>query len=220
MFQKAQLLQFLRLLQRRRCQLRITLQRSDAVSINADMAQIRKRAGNAVGIAHIRNRRAAEIQRQPALVADHLDRGRRCRRMLRVKRCGKGRHRRLRSRRQRRRHFANQRGRQQRLIALHIDDDGVIRPAKTLHHLAQPLGAVLVVGAGQNPLHRRLTFQQCVNARVIKGDPYRKTAGDRLPRGAHDHRHSGNQPQRFGGQTGRTITGGNDDDGVHDKSSG
>ena len=178
------------------------------------MTQIRKRRIKTTCITHKRNQRAAEIQRQPLLIAHHLH----CRRHRRIicsrKRRSQRRHRRLRMRGQGRRHLANQRRRQQRLVALHIDDDGVIRPAFLIGNLTQPLRTIGMIATRRHHLHR-FTGKCGSNARIIMRDPYRETALHRLPRCAHHHRQSGNQTQRLAGQAGGSKTGGDNNDGVH-----
>ena len=114
-----------------------------------------------------------------------------------------------------RRHLANQRRRQQRLVALHINDDGVIRPAFLIGDFTQPLRAIGMIATRRHHLHR-LTGKRGSNARIIMRNPYRKTALHRLPHRAHHHRQSGNQAQRLAGQAGGSKTGGNNDDGVHE----
>ena len=50
------------------------------------------------------------------------------------------------------RHLADDSRGDHRLIALDIDDDGVIAERALLHHLRQPFGAGLMVGAGHADL--------------------------------------------------------------------
>ena len=114
-------------------------QRAAAIGVQADVAI--ERRPPARGIAHVRDRGAREIQREPAAVDDDLDDVRvvelRALRDPPVER----RHRNGRDRRERRDRLVDRPGIDQRLVALHVDDDVAVERRGDFR---EPIGAGLV----------------------------------------------------------------------------
>ena len=107
------------------------------------------------------------------------------------------------------RHLPHQRRRHPRLIALHVDHNGVIRPAEPGRHLGQPVSAGGM--RGRSHAHRRAkALSDLTNARVVGGDHHlQRAAGQRPPVNVFDQRPTGQQPQRLARQPGRGVAGRN-----------
>ncbi len=142
-----QLLQRLDLLQHARRPVHIALDKAGTIGIDADMALIvvanlLVAVGKAIPIP--RDAGATEVEGVAILVSHHLDR-------IGIKRLfgipdrhRQGRHRR-RGSGQIVGHLTDDGGRNERLIPLHIDDDGIGSKTVVTAHLGQTLGAGLVI---------------------------------------------------------------------------
>ena len=104
-----------------------------------------------------------------------------------------------------------QRGRNQRLIALHIHHDGVIRPASLFNHLGDTIRAAGMAVLGQAGLESMLMHYvgDCV---MVGGDPYLLRAALCSLFGDPDHHgFAGDQQQRLAGQSCGRVACRNDD---------
>jgi hypothetical protein len=87
----------------------------------------------------------------------------------------------------------------QRLIALHIDHDGVIRPSTLFNYFGDAIGTAGVASFGQACFKTVLTHH-IGNRVMIGGDPdLLRAAQGCLFGNPHYHRFTGNQQQRLAG---------------------
>ena len=135
------------------------------------------------GVAVPRHGGAAEIQGAAGGVAHHLDHVGVEQLVCRGHRRGQRGHGGIRVGRQQCRHLAQAARRHERLVALEIDHHGLIRPAEQAHHLADALGTVAVVGAGQAHLGAE-SARGPGDAFVVGGDDH--LAGTGLAGAAED----------------------------------
>ncbi|MNL37960.1 hypothetical protein D3C87_1601390 [compost metagenome] len=118
-----------------------------------------------------------------------------------------GAHRGLRSRGQRGGDGVDQRGVDQRLVALHVDDDRVTVESELFAGFGQPVGAAGVVLAGEQRLDA-VRLAGVDDGSVIAGHHHAKGAGlAGTLRHAHDHRQAGDVGQRFVGKSRRSQPG-------------
>ena len=114
------------------------------------------------------------------------------------------------------RHLADDSRGDHRLIALDIDDDGVIAERALLHHFRQPFGAGLVIGAG----HAHFTtsrFNGAGYVRMIGGDNNAIRAGfARALQHVDNHRFAVNVLQWFSRQARRGETRRNNNHETHE----
>jgi hypothetical protein len=162
-------------------------------------------------IARPRQRRAAEVERAAIGAAHQLDDvrieqffGRRDRRRQR-------RHRRVVLDQRLRDRADAARGRE-RFVALQVDDDRVVRPAKLRRDFGQTVAARSVIGARHRHAHAA-AGERRFDARIVGGDDHlARTRGERAPRDMQHHRLASDRQQRFSRQARGAEARGNGDD--------
>ncbi len=105
----------------------------------------------------------------------------------------------------------DQRGVEQRLVALHVDDDLVVGEAQQLRGLGQAVGARRVIGA-RHARRDAVRDDRIAHALVVGGDDdARRAACQRALGHAHDHRLAGDVGQRLARQARRRVARRNQD---------
>lgn len=215
--QGTQLLQRLGLLQPARAPGNEILEEAHAVGIHADVATVWHASRQLAAILGKRvagpgQRRAAEGQRQAVLVAGHFHRVGIENGFRLMDRLGQGGDAGFRMLRQVGGHLIDDHRRNQRLVALHIDHDGICCQAKLSSDLGQAISARFMVGTGQQYFgaERTAGFD---DAGVVRGDDHAAGATfTRLLPHMLDHRLAGDRQQRLarqarGAQPGRNHHG-------------
>jgi hypothetical protein len=212
--QRAQLLESLEAFDGRRGEPGEAAQEPGAVSIDAEVAVDREAAGNRADaarecIARVGYRRPAEIERIAVVVQHDLD-GVRIGELPGVAhRVRGGRHVRFPAAQQAG-DLPDQQGIDQRLVALHVDDDmtGSVAPARS--DFGQPVRPRRVTCVRH---HRLVAVPRGGgrNALVVRGDQhFVRAAPAGLVSHSHHHWPSGQIDERLAGQAGGGVAGGND----------
>ena len=103
---------------------------------------------------------------------------------------------------------ADQRWREQRLVALHVDDDRVVGEPELAGSLREAVGAGRMIGA-RDAARDPVSFDRRADALVVGSDDHALGAGAfRETRDANHHRIAGDVRQRLAGQPRRRVTGG------------
>jgi hypothetical protein len=217
--ERAQLFQRLGLLDCDRRVPRVRPEEPGAVRVDAEVTEDRqprrqrrtRRQPARERLARVRDRRAAEVERVAGVVAHHLDR-------VRVEELGgvvdrdaRGRDRRRGALGERMREAADEIGRDQRLVALDVDDQLVVGQGERLGRLREAVGARGMVGAGHDGI-AAVRARRGGDALVVGRDPHRGRAA--LPRAlgdAHHHRLAGDVGERLARQPARRVARGNED---------
>ena len=188
------------------------VQKADPIGIDTDMTPpvarvhidiVRVRL-LAEGIAMPGDRRPREIQGAPVAVEHHLaDVG-----VEQIDAAldglAQGGHAALRVGGQVLRHLVDHGGRDQRLVALHIDHDVVVGQAQLLGHFLQPVRAGGMIGAGHH--HLALVAHGVADALVVGGHQHpRGAAFSAAFRHPGHHRPAGQIRQRFSRQARRRV---------------
>ena len=103
------------------------------------------------------------------------------------------------------RHGANQRGRQQRLVALDVDDDGIVGQAELPCGLGQTIRAGRMIGRGEAG-RDAVRLDGGLDPRIVGRDDDARRAGRHRALGdAHHHRLAGDVRQRLAGKARRRV---------------
>ncbi len=96
----------------------------------------------------------------------------------------------------------------ERLVALEIDDDRVVRPAERYRAFGEPIAARRVIRTRHRDTHAA-AFERGYDARVIgRDDDVARTGCERTSRDVYDHRLARDRRERFARKTGRRHAGG------------
>ncbi|MGF6790849.1 hypothetical protein OKW27_005186 [Paraburkholderia sp. 35.1] len=107
---------------------------------------------------------------------------------------------------------AHERRVDQRLVALHVDDDRVVAPAETRRHFRETVGARRMVGAREYRVEAVVSRRVEHFLRVRRDQHLLRARFARALRDAHDHRFAADVRERLVGQTRRREAGRHDGD--------